>query len=269
MNAVAPSLSSDYELVAAARAGDDSAYEELYRRYQRRIAAYAYRIVGDFARAEDVTQEAFLSALRRLRETDSEIAFKPWIYEIARNASIDVHRRASRAEEVSINADEGLRAADRQRLVGSSAPDTAVLHKERLSHLQGAFDELADSQHRILVLREFEGLSYREIAERMGLSRPAVESTLFRARRKLEHEYSELDTGRRCAAMSASPRRATTAGSPTTFVAAVRAAGRRRSSASARSCSGRCGRRLPRCCRCRRSSGAGPAANRSQATPVR
>jgi RNA polymerase sigma factor (sigma-70 family) len=203
VNAVAPSLSSDYELVAAARAGYDPAYEELYRRYYGRIAAYVYRLVGDFARAEDVTQDTFLSALRRLRATESEIAFKPWIYEIARNASIDLYRRNSRAEEVSINADVGMRPADRQRLVGSTAPDAAAVDRERLSNLQSALDELAESHNQIIVLRELEGLSYREIAERMGTTRASVESTLFRARRRLEHEYSELDSGRRCAAMSA------------------------------------------------------------------
>ena len=69
------------------------------------------------------------------------------------------------------------------------------------STCSGAFAELSETHHRILVLRELEGLSYREIGERMELTAPAVESTLFRARRRLEHEYSELDTGRRCASM--------------------------------------------------------------------
>src|SRR4051812_26049238 len=115
---------SDTDLVAGVRAGDDSAFEELYRRYQRRIASFIRRVVRDEARAEDVTQEAFMSALRRLRATDSEIAFKPWIYEIARNAAIDQWRRSSRAEEVSISQDELLRPGDRSRLVGAIAPET-------------------------------------------------------------------------------------------------------------------------------------------------
>jgi RNA polymerase sigma factor (sigma-70 family) len=192
---------SDAELVAAVRAGEDAAFEELYRRYSRRIGAFVYGYVRDEGRAEDVTQEAFLSALRRMRETDSEIAFRPWIYEIARNAAIDLHRRTSRTEEVSINGDTPLNPSDTRRLVGSVAPENALVDKERLEHLSGAFAELSETHHRILVLRELEGLSYREIGERMELTAPAVESTLFRARRRLEHEYSELDTGRRCASM--------------------------------------------------------------------
>jgi RNA polymerase sigma factor (sigma-70 family) len=196
-----PVLPTDSELVARVRDGEDAAFEELYRRYQRRIVAFVRRLVGDEARAEDVTQEAFFSALRRLRVTDSEVIFKPWIYEIARNAAIDLYRRTSRAEEVSINADELLRPSDRRRLVGSRSPDAALFAKERLNHLRGALDELSETHHRVLVMRELEGLSYREIGDRLELSRPAVESALFRARRRLEAEYEELDTGRRCAAM--------------------------------------------------------------------
>lgn len=195
----------DRDLVAFVRAGDDSAFEELYRRYSRRVAGYVHRMVGDHDRAEDVTQEAFFSALRRLRQTETEIAFKPWIFEIAKNGAIDHFRRTSRAEEVSIDPEDGaLRPADHLRLVnGGPSPDLAFVHKERLGHLQGAFDELSDSHSRILVMRELEGLSYREIGERMELTRPAVESTLFRARRRLGQEYAELDTGARCLAMTA------------------------------------------------------------------
>src|SRR3954452_23615680 len=84
----------DDVLVAAVRRGDDRAFERLYERYQRRIAAYVYGMVGDHGRAEDVTQEVFISALRRMRATDRPIAFKPWVYEIAKNACIDQFRRS-------------------------------------------------------------------------------------------------------------------------------------------------------------------------------
>ena len=80
----------------------------------------------------------------------------------------------------------------------SRRPDDAVDAKQQLDHLCGAFGGLSDSHHEILVLREFEGLSYREIGDRMGLSRPAVESTLFRARKRLTEEYDELVSGARC-----------------------------------------------------------------------
>jgi RNA polymerase sigma factor (sigma-70 family) len=200
--ATAGTEATDADLVAAVRAGDDAAFETLYQRYFPRISAFVCRMLHDTAGCEDVAQESFMSALRRMRATDSEINFKPWIYQIARNAAIDAHRRRSHAVEVSMDADDGLRASDRTRLVGlDGGPDSALVTKERLNHLQGAFDELSDVHTRVLVMRELEGMSYREIGKRLDLTRPAVESALFRARRRLENEYTELSEGRRCEAM--------------------------------------------------------------------
>ena len=160
-------------------------------------------MVNDHARAEDVTQDVFISALRRMRETERPIAFKPWIYEIAKNACIDQFRRSRRAEEVSFDADDGLGPPT---TAASSAPSRRPTSRSTPSssstHLCGAFGGLSETHHEILVLRELEGLSYREIGERMGMSRPAVESTLFRARRRLTEEYDELVTG---AALPAHP----------------------------------------------------------------
>jgi RNA polymerase sigma factor (sigma-70 family) len=192
---------TDSDLVAATRAGDDRAFERLYARYSRRVAGYAQSMVGDWAKAEDVTQEVFISALRRMRSTDRPISFRPWVFEIARNACIDHFRRTRRTDEVPLDGEEGglehaLRAAP-------DSPETAAENGQRLDHLLGAFGSLAPSHHEILVLRELEGRSYREIAEVMGLSRPSVESTLFRARRRLEEEYDELATGRRCEGVTA------------------------------------------------------------------
>src|SRR5437763_4286890 len=156
-------------------------------------------MVKDHGRAEDVTQEVFFSALRRMRETERPIAFKPWVYEIAKNACIDQFRRSRRAEEVSYDADEGLCAADYGRLVSTDAmPEAELESKTNLDHLRGAFGGLSETHHEILVMRELEGLSYREIGERLGMSRPSVETTLFRARRRLTEEYEELVTGARC-----------------------------------------------------------------------
>ena len=193
----------DRELVAAVRVGDDAAFEELYRRYHQRVAAYVRGMVRDEARAEDLAQDAFFSALRRMRATDAEIAFKPWIFEIARNAAIDHWRRAGRAEEVSVDGEGLLRRSDLIRLAAAPPPETAVIDRERLGHLRGALDELPEIQTRVLVMRELEGMSYREIAERLDLSRSSVETALFRARRRLEAEYTDISEGRRCESMRA------------------------------------------------------------------
>jgi len=159
----------DLDLVAGVRARDDRAFELLFLRYQPRIAAYVRGMVHDPGRAEDITQEVFMSALRRMRETDREIAFKPWIYEIAKNACIDSFRRSRCRDEISFDAQDALGADDVARLAHPGAtPDSIIEGKVALDHLCGAFGGLSQTHHEILVMREFEGLSYCEISERLG-----------------------------------------------------------------------------------------------------
>ncbi|HEY6523729.1 MAG TPA: sigma-70 family RNA polymerase sigma factor [Solirubrobacteraceae bacterium] len=191
---------SEQGLVAAIRAGDDRAFEELYAQYRDRIFAFILSKVHDHGRAEDIAQEVFMSALRRLRGADQAIAFKPWIYEIAKNACIDEFRRGSRTREVPLEADGGEFVVDRQQSPVSSVPTpaAAVESKQRLDDLRGAFGGLSATHHQLLVMREFEGMSYDEIGQRLDMTRQMVESGLFRARRKLNEEYQELATGQRC-----------------------------------------------------------------------
>ncbi|HEX3975453.1 MAG TPA: sigma-70 family RNA polymerase sigma factor [Solirubrobacteraceae bacterium] len=190
---------SEHELVAAIRTGNDRAFEELYARYRERIFSFILSKVHDHGRAEDVAQEVFMSALRRLRGSDQTIAFKPWIYEIAKNACIDEFRRGGRAREVPLESD-GEFVVDRQQasVSGVPTPPAAVESKQRLHDLRGAFGGLSTTHHQLLVMREFEGMSYDEIGERLDMTRQMVESSLFRARRKLSEEYQELASGQRC-----------------------------------------------------------------------
>ncbi len=186
------------QLVAAVRRGDDDAFGELYGRYGERITAYVASNVGDHARAEDIAQEVFISALRRIRATQRAIAFKPWIYEIARNACIDEFRRNRRAREVPLQFDDEGDDQDRRLVSSVASPDAALESRQQLDDLRGAFRGLSESHHKVLVMRELEGLSYTQIGERLGMTRPVVESTLFRARRRLGSEYEEIASGRRC-----------------------------------------------------------------------
>src|SRR3954451_3020679 len=187
----------DTDLVAAVRDGDDRAFEELFRRYHQRVTGYVARMVGCREHAEEITQEAFISALRRLRETDQAIAFKAWIYGIARNGAIDhLRARSRRGTEVGYDHVEGFIEPD--GVLAVPAPEAAIENKQALNDLQGALGGLSESHHQILVMRQLEGLSYDQLGKRLGMTRSQAESTLFRARRRLEEEYSELVSGERC-----------------------------------------------------------------------
>jgi RNA polymerase sigma factor (sigma-70 family) len=180
-------------------AGDRHAYEELYRRYRKPVAAYVFRWVRDWERAEEIAQDVFLSVFRRLPERGSAVRFRPWVLEIARNAAIDDYRvRQRRVTETSLSDMED-HAVDTTSLRSVElCPDRAVERRQSLGDLQAAFGGLPDRQHRILVMREFEGRTYDEIGRRMELSRSQVESLLFRARRKLADEYRDIASGQRC-----------------------------------------------------------------------
>lgn len=196
----------DRALVARIRRGDERAFEELYRLYRRPLLSFLRRLTGDDARAEDLLQETFLSALRRIRSSEQNLALKPWLFEIARNAAIDSWRRTNRADEVPL---EGVFGSGHEP---SGEPDVEVSAREQLKLLRGAFDELPRQQARALVMRELEGRSYEEIAGELALSRSAVESTIFRARRRLEREYELLADGSRCRSARDAVARITTGG---------------------------------------------------------
>jgi RNA polymerase sigma factor (sigma-70 family) len=197
----APSEATDKQLVDAARQGSDIAFETLFRRYGDRITAYVRSIVSDHGRAEDIVQDVFVSALRSLRSTDREVLFKPWVYEIAKNACIDHIRRARRASEVSIDSDDFSPVDEGRLSAGVATTDAAYSAREDLDALRMAFHDLPDAQREVLVSRELEGLSYDKISSRTGLSRSAVESMLFRARRTLKDGFEDIATGERCQRM--------------------------------------------------------------------
>ena len=192
---------SDEQLVALAQAGSSEAFASLFRRYRPAIARYAGRLLGDDARAEDIVQEVFLSALRSIGSLDRPSGFKPWLYRIAHNTCVDHMRRTYRGDEVSIDANP-LPASEEIRLF-RRAPSThaAVTQREDFKNLREAFGGLPPSQSEVLVMRELEGLSYDEIAARMGITRASVESMLFRARQGLRDEYGQIATGERCLRM--------------------------------------------------------------------
>src|SRR3954449_13582926 len=113
---------TDARLTVAASQGDDEAFGLLYERYAPRIGAYLTRLLDDEHLAQDLTHEVFVSALRRLRTDRPPIAFGPWLYRIARNASIDVHRRSQIVRQVPLDGD----GAERPAIARDNGPEAAA-----------------------------------------------------------------------------------------------------------------------------------------------
>lgn len=171
--------SADTELVQTALAGREAGFEELVRRYQRPIAAYVYRMVGDYDVALDLTQEVFIKVYGSLSRYRAEFKFSTWIYRIAHNAAID-HLRRGAARETAIASDE-----DRPALALESrrlTPEQESERNERCSEIEIVVQMLTPAYRELIVLRHSNDLSYEEIAEVTGLPLGTVKNRLFRAR---------------------------------------------------------------------------------------
>jgi RNA polymerase sigma-70 factor (ECF subfamily) len=167
-------------LLAGAQGGNLFAFDEIVRRYQRRVYATALRIVRRHDLADDVTQEAFLRAHKALASFDRERPFGPWICRIAANLAIN-HVRSPEAREEGLD-ESGL---DQAPAAAADGPLAAVLDAEARGVLEEAVGRLPAEQRAVFVLRTFEDLSYKEIAEALDLSIGTVMSRLSRAREKL------------------------------------------------------------------------------------
>jgi len=171
---------ADCDLVTRAISGREDGFEELVRRYQRPIAAYVYRMVGDYDAALDLTQEVFIKVYGSLSRYRSEFKFPTWIYKIAHNAAID-HLRRGAARETTIGSSEDDRPAltiDRRRLT----PEQESERNERCSEIETVVQMLPASYRELIVLRHSHDLSYDEIADVTGLPLGTVKNRLFRAR---------------------------------------------------------------------------------------
>ena len=169
---------AEADILGQARDGNLFAFEEVVRRYQRRVYAVAFRIVRRHDVADDVTQEAFIRAHQALSSFDLGRPFGPWICRIAANLAIN-HVRSPESRE------EALPDGHAEEPSEAPGPETSVLEREGREVLRRAVLDLPGEQRAVFVLRVYEEQSYREIADALGLSMGTVMSRLSRARARL------------------------------------------------------------------------------------
>jgi RNA polymerase sigma factor (sigma-70 family) len=175
-------LERDRALVERFQAGDDEAFDELYRRYHDRLERFCRKRVGDQHTAEELTQEAFTRALSALPDLSGELRFYPWVSVIAARLCVDSYRRESRSEPAS-DPDPGPVAGGQEDII--DAVDVSLVAT--------ALSRLAPRHQDVLHLREVEGWSYQRIAAHYGVKVGTVETLLFRARRALRREFHLAD----------------------------------------------------------------------------
>ena len=184
-------------LIEASQAGDPRALDELVRRNQDRVYSFAMRMCRNVEDAKDILQETFLGVVRSIRDFRAESRFSTWLYRIAHNVVYDWTRK-KRIEGVGELNDEVF---ERDRIDPASAttpdagesPDEAMARSELRVKIEAALAKLSPEHREVVLLKDVQGLAYKEIAEVMGSSIGTVMSRLFYARQKLQtllrHEY--------------------------------------------------------------------------------
>ncbi|MCX7703963.1 MAG: RNA polymerase sigma-70 factor [Planctomycetota bacterium] len=181
---------SDEELMLRVKGDSPCAFEELVRRYQKRVINIAYRFTSEESASEDVAQEVFCRLWEHRRSYVPSARFSTFLYRVTANFCISEYRSQRRRQEVHIERKE--EEADFEFPSEESSPQSGVERGELEEKVKSAVAALPESQRMAVILSRYEGLSYVEIAEVMGTTVEAVKSLLVRARVSLKERLSRF-----------------------------------------------------------------------------
>ena len=179
-------VDSDIDLMLRCQKGEEASFEELVRRYQKRVIYTVYRYTGDRTEAEDLTQEVFLRVYNARQSYQPTSKFESWIFTIVNNICLNEIRNRKRRRVQSIFTDGSnpqINIAGQQKTASSQ-----LRGWELQITVRSALDSLPDSQRMAVILNKFENFSYEDIAQMMKMTVPAVKSLLFRARENLKEK---------------------------------------------------------------------------------
>ena len=191
--------STDQEVVTRARTGEEAAYRELVRRYERPVFSLIFRMVRNRELAEDLSQETFIKVLNALDSYRPEFKFSSWVFKIANNAAID-HLRRRELDTLSL---EGSPHAETPQMVEATALQIGergesqleeVENKELGGEIEQAIAKLRPEYRTCILLRHVEGRAYEEIAEILNLPLGTVKTYIHRARHELRRALEHLKT---------------------------------------------------------------------------
>lgn len=187
------SADTDKELVRRVQRGERRAFDLLFLRYQHKIHALVGRYLRRPEEVEDVAQEAFIKAFRALPRFRGESAFYTWLYRIAINtAKNHLASKSRRPRPVALDANDATTAEMAEALKDENGPESALRSDELRTAVVRALESLPEDLRSALTLREFDGLSYAEIAAIMACPVGTVRSRIFRARESVDRHIRPL-----------------------------------------------------------------------------
>ena len=183
---------TDSELIKAFKEGDPGALDELIGRHKERLYAYLLRLSRDRDAADDLLQEVFIKVIKKLGSYGEREKFSAWLFTVAHHAVMDHFRSGARRREESLDA-AGEDSAPRADTLASRepGPDELLDMAERAAVLQAAFDRLSADQRELFLMRHYSGLSFKEIADILGVPIGTVLARMSRAMAKVRSELGE------------------------------------------------------------------------------
>lgn len=166
---------TDEHLLELAREGDAACFGELVRRWQKKIFGFVRRYVGDFQTAEDLTQDTFTKAYRNLDRLSDPGRFSSWVYKIALNECRMRYRRESKITRLPWGEEQPPGEVEIDR----HTPESALAEQERRDSLQRAFGVLPPEQREVILMKEYQGLKFHEIADILELPLSTVKSRMY------------------------------------------------------------------------------------------
>lgn len=181
----------DIEFVIACQRGDTEAFAVLVERHQKKMLNIAFRMIGDYDEACDVTQEAFVAAYKSIKKFKAEAKFSTWLYRIVVNYSknsLKQLRGKAKRGNIAIDDPDGIKKEEicNQSLINNSNPGTQMEKRERDAQVQHCIASLDEEYREVLVLRDIQGFSYEEIKDVLNIPDGTVKSRLSRARNALK-----------------------------------------------------------------------------------
>jgi len=182
---------SDEDLMRRCRQGDMSAFELIVLRYKDAIFNFIYHFVSDYHRAQDISQETFLRVLKNVDRYKSRNCFKTWLYRIAVNLCKNELRNRNRRRTFSLeDSFLDIEKVSSERYI---PPDEFYERLEEQKMIQSALKELPSDQRMAIIMREYQDLSYEEIAAALNCSLGAVKSKIYRARQNIKRILVEME----------------------------------------------------------------------------
>ena len=182
---------TDSQIIKEIQKDNNLAFRTLIEKYKKLVFNTAFRLVKNTSDAEDIFQDVFLEIYKSCTYIQNDDDLTMWIYKISYNKSISFLRKKNPAKANNSPDEKNTTEPSNKRFIENATPAKKLEEKENIAHLYRLIDQLPDKQKTVLLLHKFEGLSQKEICEKLDMSVDSVESLIYRAKKNLRQKLTE------------------------------------------------------------------------------